>query len=102
MDEDGIPDTLKSERMGHEVPGMRGIYSHISPSMRAELTAALQKRWETALRQRARLSPRSIIPVLDALLADREAARAQDRLPPGSQNRTRNRKPRTIKDDSDR
>jgi len=74
MDEAGIPDVLKSERMGHEVPGMRGVYGHVGPSMGAELTAALQERWETALRERARLSPRSIVPVLDALLADGEAA----------------------------
>jgi hypothetical protein len=69
MDEAGIPDVLKSERMGHEVPGMRGVYGHVSPSMRAELTAALQERWETALRERARLPQRSIVPVPDTLLA---------------------------------
>ena len=45
MDEDRIADVLKSERMGHEVPGMRGVYSHVSAAMRAELTAALQERW---------------------------------------------------------
>ena len=43
MDEDRITDVLKSERMGHEVPGMRGVYSHVSEAMRAELTAALQE-----------------------------------------------------------
>ena len=56
--------------MGHEIPGMRGVYSHVSDAMRAELTAALQERWETSLRDRARLAPRSIVPVLDALLAE--------------------------------
>jgi ABC-type proline/glycine betaine transport system ATPase subunit len=49
---------------------------------------------------RARLSPRSIVPVLDALLADGKPARGQDRLPPGSQNRTRNGKPGTAEADS--
>src|SRR5258708_31640651 len=29
----------------------------------------LQERWEEALRERKRLSPRSVVPVLDALLA---------------------------------
>ena len=47
MDEDGITDVLKSERMGHEVPGMRGVYSHVSSAMRADLKAALQERWQT-------------------------------------------------------
>jgi integrase len=44
MDEGRIADVLKSERMGHEVPGMRGVYSHVSTVMRAELTTALQER----------------------------------------------------------
>jgi hypothetical protein len=69
MDEDRIADVLKSERMGHEVPGMRGVYSHVSDAMRAELTMALQERWATSLRERAWLAPRSIVPVLDTLLA---------------------------------
>ncbi|HEY8456523.1 MAG TPA: hypothetical protein VIL34_13090 [Actinopolymorphaceae bacterium] len=34
MDEAGIPYVLQSERMGHEVPGMRGVSSHISERMR--------------------------------------------------------------------
>jgi hypothetical protein len=68
MDEDGIPEVLKTERMGHEMPGMHGVYGHVSPAMRAELMAALQERWEASLRERAQLSPRSIVPVLDAIL----------------------------------
>ena len=68
MDEDGIPGVLKTERMGHEMPGMHGIYGHVSPAMRADLTAALQERWETSLRERAQLSSRSIVPALDRLL----------------------------------
>jgi hypothetical protein len=69
MDEDGIPEVLKTERMGHEMPGMHGVYGHVSPAMRADLKAALQERWEDSLRERARLSPRSIVPMLDGLLA---------------------------------
>ena len=70
MDEDGIPEVLKSERMGHEMPGMHGVYRHVSRAMRAELKAALQERWAASLRERARLAPHSIVPVLDALLAE--------------------------------
>jgi hypothetical protein len=69
MDEDGIPKVLKTERMGHEMPGMHGVYGHVSPAMRADLKTALQERWEGSLRERVRLSPRSIVPVLDNLLA---------------------------------
>lgn len=46
MEEAGISDLLRSERMGHEVPGMRGIYGHVTPAMRDALTTMLQERWE--------------------------------------------------------
>lgn len=77
MDEAGIPDGLKSERMGHEVPGMRGIYSHVSPAMRSDLKAALQERWQDALRERSRISPGSSVRLLDALLAAHQSPRAE-------------------------
>jgi len=69
MDEAGIPYVLQSERMGHEVPGMRGVYSHVSLAMRADLIAALQERWHAALRERARIATRSSVHLLDELLA---------------------------------
>jgi hypothetical protein len=69
MDEDGIPEVLKTERMGHEMPGMHGVYGHVSPAVRANLKAALQARWERSLRERAQLCPRSMVSTLDALLA---------------------------------
>ncbi len=47
---------------------MRGVYGHVSPAMRDDLKAARQERWEDSLRERAQLSARSIVPVLDALL----------------------------------
>jgi hypothetical protein len=52
-----------------EVPGTRGVYSHITPWMRAELKAGLQELWVESLKQRARLAPMSRVAVLDALLA---------------------------------
>ena len=39
MDEDQIADVLKSERLGHDEPGMRGLYGHVSPVMRDALKA---------------------------------------------------------------
>lgn len=68
MDDAGIPYVLQSERMGHEVPGMRGTYGHVSPTMRAMLVEALQRLWDESLRERARICPTSSVPVLDALL----------------------------------
>jgi hypothetical protein len=54
MDEDGIPDVLKTERMGHEMFGMHGVYGHVSPVVRADLKAALQERWEASSNDRPR------------------------------------------------
>jgi hypothetical protein len=82
MDEDQIPDVLKSERLGHDEPGMRGVYGHVSPAMREELKAALQARWEDSLSQCAVLSPVSAVPLLSRLLADIQSVRipARSRL----------------------
>jgi hypothetical protein len=74
MDEDQIADVLKSERLGHEEPGMRGVYGHVSPAMREELKAALQARWEDSLRQRACLAEGSAVPLLGKLLAGLQPA----------------------------
>jgi len=59
---------LKSERLGHEEPGMRGVYRHVSPAMREEMKVSLQARWEESLRQRARLATGSAVPLLGRLL----------------------------------
>jgi len=66
---DGIPEILAELRLGHEVPGMRGLYSHVSARMREELKQALQARWEESLKERAALAPNSLVPALDKLLA---------------------------------
>ena len=68
LDDLGIRYVLQSERMGHEVPGMHGVYGHVSPAMRTDLKAALQERWRTALQERARIAPHSSVRLLDALL----------------------------------
>jgi hypothetical protein len=84
MEEAGTSDLLRSERIGHEVPGMRGVYGHVSPAMRAELKAMLEEPWESSLNDRIRPSPRSMIPALDVLLA----AQREPATKIGSQNRT--------------
>jgi len=45
LDDLGIRYVLQSERTGREVPGMRGVYSHITQRMRDELTSGLQELW---------------------------------------------------------
>ena len=69
MAEGGIPEILAEQRLGHQVPGMRGLYAHASQRMRDELTADLQARWEESLRERAAIDPHSTVPLLDTLLA---------------------------------
>jgi integrase len=69
MAEDGIPEILAEQRLGHQVPGMRGLYAHTSARMRDDLKTALQTRWEDSLRARAAISPHSPVPLLDELLA---------------------------------
>ena len=65
---------------------MRGLYTHVTQAMREDLTAALQARWETSLRDRAALDPHSPVPLLDNLLAPYRAARqdAAGHRAPGS------------------
>ena len=76
MAEDGIPEILAEQRLGHEVPGMRGLYAHASERMRDDLKHALQTRWEDSLRARAAIHTHSPVPLLDELLAPfRERAR---------------------------
>src|SRR6266699_3246581 len=44
---------LAEQRLGHQVPGMRGLYAHASDRMRDELKQALQTRWQGSLNNRA-------------------------------------------------
>jgi hypothetical protein len=76
MTEDGIREILQARRLGHEVPGMRGVYTHVSDAMRQELKDALQTRWTTSLRARANLAARSPVRLLDDLLAPFRAGSA--------------------------
>src|SRR5215467_6829873 len=77
LDDLGVQEMLKSERMGHEIPGMAGVYGHVMPEWRDRLRAQLQELWEASLRERARLSPRSAVGLVDRLLASHGAPRTQ-------------------------
>jgi hypothetical protein len=79
MAEDGIPEILAEQRLGHEVPGMRGLYAHASDRMRDDLTTAPQTRWEESLRARAAIHPHSPVPLLDKLMTPQLASGAAHR-----------------------
>ncbi len=45
--EDNIPEIAQARRLGHRLPGVRGIYSHVTPPMQHRVIQALQHRWTT-------------------------------------------------------
>jgi integrase len=47
MIEDGVPEVAQAKRLGHRLAGVRGIYSHVSPTVVRRLVDGLQARWET-------------------------------------------------------
>jgi hypothetical protein len=71
MDDVNTSYVLQSERMGHEVPGMRGVYSHVTPRMQSTLVDALQQMWEESLAAREQMSPHSRVAALDGILTGR-------------------------------
>lgn len=46
MGELGTPEVLSHKRLGHELGGMVGVYSHVTPVMRKELMSALTECWQ--------------------------------------------------------
>jgi integrase len=49
--EDDIPEIAQATRLGHHIPGVRGIYSHVTPAMHQRTIDALEQRWQTNQRQ---------------------------------------------------
>jgi hypothetical protein len=72
MDDLNVRYVLQADRMGHQVAGMRGVYAHIAPEWRADLTEGLQRLWEQSLDARLQISERSSVPLLDGLLSARK------------------------------
>lgn len=52
MIEDGVPEAAQAKRLGHRLPGVRGIYSHVSAKVEQRLVDGLQTRWEQTCSQR--------------------------------------------------
>jgi integrase len=46
MIEDGVPEVAQAKRLGHRLPGIRGVYSHVSAIVEQRLVDGLQARWE--------------------------------------------------------
>jgi integrase len=43
--EDEVPEAAQAKRLGHRLPGIRGIYSHVSATVEQRLVNGLQRRW---------------------------------------------------------
>lgn len=52
MIEDSVPEAAQAKRLGHRLPGVRGIYSHVTPIVEQRLVDGLQKRWEGTAKTR--------------------------------------------------
>ena len=44
----------EAKRLGHRLPGIRGVYSHVTPAMQQRITQALQARWNANRTRRLR------------------------------------------------
>ncbi|MFD0530410.1 tyrosine-type recombinase/integrase [Kitasatospora arboriphila] len=58
MIEDGIPGVAQARRLGHRLQDkIDDVYSHVAASVEQRLLAALEARWQRALRPAAEVSP---------------------------------------------
>ncbi|WP_205629751.1 tyrosine-type recombinase/integrase [Jiangella muralis] len=76
-----VPEILSHERLGHELDGIGGRYSHVTRTMREELMASLTERWHAALVARRDMHPTSPVTILDELLFQSSGARTPGRSP---------------------
>lgn len=73
-----VPEILSHERLGHELGGIGGRYSHITPAMRHDLLDGLTEHWDAALAARREMNPTSPVPILDNLLSTRQRETSTD------------------------
>lgn len=76
--EDGVPEILSHERLGHEMGGIAARYTHITDTMREAMLEGLTERWERALAERFEMHPRSSVPIVDELLAPLREAKEKE------------------------
>ncbi|TDC47094.1 LacI family transcriptional regulator [Jiangella ureilytica] len=93
------PEILSHERLGHELGGIGGRYSHVSPAMVDDLMRGLTDRWNDALDARLALGSTSPVGALDRLLGEHRARGQTDRVrvpePRLAHARLRSRRPAT-------
>jgi hypothetical protein len=70
-EENRIPEVMSESVLRHEIPGVSGVYRHVTPGMRAELAAAETAAHEAALDARLEMSESSSVEALDRILRER-------------------------------
>ena len=83
-EESRIPEVMSESVLRHEIPGVSGVYRHVTPGMRAELADAETAAHEAALDARLEMSESSTVAALDGLLKARLEARKPRGLPRNS------------------
>lgn len=68
LEELRTPKVLMDDRMGHSDPSISGRYSHVTPSMRRDLSDALQESWGEAVAQRSAMKLKPGTPLVKAIL----------------------------------
>jgi hypothetical protein len=68
MVEHRVPEILSHERLGHQLEGIGGVYSHITATMRDDLLGLLTTEWRAALAARHAMHPTSPVTALNELL----------------------------------
>jgi integrase len=88
MHQERVHEVLAEHRLGHELPGIAGRYTHVTDAMRRELTAAMERAWGEALDGRLAMAERSPVAALDGLLQARARDRQRDLISRGSPERS--------------
>jgi hypothetical protein len=73
MHQERVHEVLAEHRLGHEMPGIAGRYTHVTDAMCRELTGAMERAWEVALDRRLEMAGRSPVAALGRLLEARSA-----------------------------
>lgn len=91
LDDGRCARTAIIDRMGHEDPTISGVYSHVTEAMTAEIVGLLDRLWDSAIRERFALAPRSPVSVLDEALRGYREGSVTPLFSPKSPQRNRTR-----------
>jgi integrase len=72
LEDAGLSKVIQMDRRGHAMPGMDRVYTHVTTGMRQRLCAVLEDLWQTAMKERRAMSPRSQVALLGHVLTGRE------------------------------